>query len=282
MTLAEQGAYRNLLDELWLRGGVLPNDDRQLANVCGDATQWRKVKARVLERFYLTPEGYRHVTHDEVSEKLSDRSERQAARGRKRAESAGRAGGRFTSRAPATEPASAPAEPPAPSIPSPSRTTSLRSVVPDADAPAPRKRARREPREPEKDPAPTRDLIDFWQTAEKVEGIQPHGDYGRHAKVFRPLWEALGKDTEKCRRAITLFLQCREPRIVGRGHDIGDFQYGLKRWIRAANGTVVMPTAAAGFKSKADRQREAFQQSLQLEPGDHVPQIGGPACQTNG
>lgn len=66
MPLEQQGAYRNLLDELWLRDGVLPNDDRILAKVCGDALAWSKVRDAVMARFYLTSEGWRNSTHDEV------------------------------------------------------------------------------------------------------------------------------------------------------------------------------------------------------------------------
>lgn len=67
MTLAEQGAYRNLLDELWLRHGFLPNDERILAKIAGDASEWPKVRSAVLARFRLTTSGWRHDTHDEVA-----------------------------------------------------------------------------------------------------------------------------------------------------------------------------------------------------------------------
>lgn len=66
MTLEQQGAYRNLLDEAALRDGLLPADERVLAKACGDATRWRKVRDVVLPRFTLTPNGYRHETLEEV------------------------------------------------------------------------------------------------------------------------------------------------------------------------------------------------------------------------
>lgn len=66
MTLEQQGAYRNLLDEAALRGGLLPTDERVLAKACGDQLRWRKVRAVVLARFTLTPGGYRNETLDEV------------------------------------------------------------------------------------------------------------------------------------------------------------------------------------------------------------------------
>src|SRR2546422_11657227 len=66
MTLAQQGAYRNLLDELWLRDGLLPDDDRILAKVSGSAVEWPSVRSSVMQRFYRTTNGWRHETHDEV------------------------------------------------------------------------------------------------------------------------------------------------------------------------------------------------------------------------
>ncbi len=66
LTLAEQGAYRNLLDELWLRGGFLPDDDRILGKIAGSEKEWRKVRRNVLAHFVLTASGWRNDTHDEV------------------------------------------------------------------------------------------------------------------------------------------------------------------------------------------------------------------------
>jgi uncharacterized protein YdaU (DUF1376 family) len=77
MTLAEQGAYRNLLDELWLRHGFLPNDERILAKIAGDAAEWPKVRSAVLARFVLTTSGWRNLTHDEVSHQSMRRKEKQ-------------------------------------------------------------------------------------------------------------------------------------------------------------------------------------------------------------
>lgn len=83
MTLAEQGAYRNLLDELWLRDGVLPNDERILAKICGDPWGWKKVREKVLARFILGPDGWRNETHDEVCAQYRAFTERQSEKGRK-------------------------------------------------------------------------------------------------------------------------------------------------------------------------------------------------------
>lgn len=90
MTLEQQGAYRNLLDELWLRDGVLPADDRILGKIAGDARRWPKLRAIVMARFVLTDAGWRNATHDEVVAGKVAFAESQAEKGRKRAEQASR------------------------------------------------------------------------------------------------------------------------------------------------------------------------------------------------
>src|SRR5919108_4013282 len=60
MALEAQGAYRNLLDEAHLRGGTLPNDDQILARACGDSRRWPEVRAAVMAKFELKPDGYYH------------------------------------------------------------------------------------------------------------------------------------------------------------------------------------------------------------------------------
>jgi uncharacterized protein YdaU (DUF1376 family) len=77
MTLEEQGAYRNLLDEAHLSGGALPNDDRILAKACGDANRWPHVREIVLAKFTLTPDGWRNRTLDSVLHASEVRAERQ-------------------------------------------------------------------------------------------------------------------------------------------------------------------------------------------------------------
>ncbi len=78
MTLAEQGAYRNLLDEAHLRGGALPLDDRILAKACGDALEWPKVRAAVLSRFECRADGWHNQTLDDVLAQSVRRAEKQA------------------------------------------------------------------------------------------------------------------------------------------------------------------------------------------------------------
>jgi len=78
MTLEEQGAYRNLLDEAHLRGGALPNDERILAKACGDALAWSRVRGPVLARFELRPDGWHNGTLDRVLAQSIVRADRQA------------------------------------------------------------------------------------------------------------------------------------------------------------------------------------------------------------
>jgi uncharacterized protein YdaU (DUF1376 family) len=77
MTLEEQGAYRNLLDEAYLCGGVLPNDERRLAKACGDGSRWPAVREAVLAKFVLTPLGWQNTTLTTVLHESRIRAERQ-------------------------------------------------------------------------------------------------------------------------------------------------------------------------------------------------------------
>lgn len=78
MTLDEQGAYRNLIDEAHLRGGAIPNDERILAKACGDALAWKKVRVAVLARFYTAEDGLHNETLDEVMAESAKRARKQA------------------------------------------------------------------------------------------------------------------------------------------------------------------------------------------------------------
>jgi uncharacterized protein YdaU (DUF1376 family) len=86
MTLAEQGAYKNLIDELVLRGGVIENDNAILGAVCGRPREWNRVKKNVLLRFVLTPEGWRHPTVDAL-QKAADLHAKRQGRYRAKTES---------------------------------------------------------------------------------------------------------------------------------------------------------------------------------------------------
>lgn len=80
MTLEQQGAYRNLLDEAWLRGGALPVTDRSLARASGDPARWRVVRKAVLSRFTLARDGcYHNETLDGILKESRRRAEKQRA-----------------------------------------------------------------------------------------------------------------------------------------------------------------------------------------------------------
>jgi uncharacterized protein YdaU (DUF1376 family) len=77
MTLEQQGAYRNLLDEGALRGGPLPNDEKVLAKASGDVRRWPKVRAVVMKKFTLKDDGWRNETLDRVLRSSASRMARQ-------------------------------------------------------------------------------------------------------------------------------------------------------------------------------------------------------------
>jgi len=79
MDLAQQGAFRNLLDVAWSRDGLLPDDDAILAKACGDATRWPELKPVLLARFHRVPDGWRNETLDEVLHEAHRRADKQAA-----------------------------------------------------------------------------------------------------------------------------------------------------------------------------------------------------------
>jgi len=86
MTLEEQGAYRNLLDEAALRGGPLPNDERVLGKACGDVRRWKKVRPVVMRRFQLRSDGWHNDTLDEVLAKSAELFEQRSTAGKAGAE----------------------------------------------------------------------------------------------------------------------------------------------------------------------------------------------------
>lgn len=78
MTLEQQGAYRNLLDEAWKRGGGIPNDPRLLARASGDEIRWPKIEAVVMKRFKLSTDG--RTWHNETLDAMLHQTRRYAAK----------------------------------------------------------------------------------------------------------------------------------------------------------------------------------------------------------
>lgn len=80
MTAEEQGCYRNLLDEVWLRPDhTIPDDRRILAKVSGDPEAWARCGDKVLLWMERTAGGWTHPTALEVIGQSRRRSEKQAA-----------------------------------------------------------------------------------------------------------------------------------------------------------------------------------------------------------
>lgn len=78
MTAEERGVYREFIDELWLRNGVLPFDEMHLARVAGGETVFARVKDKVLSHFIRTEDGWRNEVHDAVQADSRKRAEKQA------------------------------------------------------------------------------------------------------------------------------------------------------------------------------------------------------------
>lgn len=93
LTLEQQGAYRNLLDEAHLRGGAIPNNERILAKACGDARVWRRVRPAVIARFVLTDDGWHNETLDVVLRESQRRAEKQRSYRNRQGNEGGNAAG---------------------------------------------------------------------------------------------------------------------------------------------------------------------------------------------
>jgi len=78
MTAEEQGLYRNLCDELWLREDhVIPDDRRILARVSGDPEAWGRCSEKVLRWMRRVPNGWTNETALQVIHQSKRRAEKQ-------------------------------------------------------------------------------------------------------------------------------------------------------------------------------------------------------------
>jgi uncharacterized protein YdaU (DUF1376 family) len=83
MTAEQQGLYRNLLDEIWLRADhTIPDDPRILAKVSGDAEAWQRSGAIVLKWMVRTDAGWTHPTALQVIHQSRDLSLRRSEAGK--------------------------------------------------------------------------------------------------------------------------------------------------------------------------------------------------------
>lgn len=86
LSLAEDGAYRRLIDEYMITGAPLPDDDRALARILGVSLEEWSVVAPNVRQFFRPREGVlRQKTCDEELATQCARKERFSARGKKAA-----------------------------------------------------------------------------------------------------------------------------------------------------------------------------------------------------
>jgi uncharacterized protein YdaU (DUF1376 family) len=97
LSLEEQGAYRNLIDEVYLReDGVIPEES--LAKACGDPIAWPRVRAKVLTKMKKVPTGWTNETASDLknqskaSSMAAELAGRASAKSRRHHESRGDAG----------------------------------------------------------------------------------------------------------------------------------------------------------------------------------------------
>jgi len=89
LTLEEQGAYRLLMDHMWIKGGTIRNDDKEIARLLRiSIKRWQKIKQR-LEDYLLFCEG-------NITQKRLQRDYQNAVNKSKTNAENGRAGGRKT------------------------------------------------------------------------------------------------------------------------------------------------------------------------------------------
>jgi uncharacterized protein YdaU (DUF1376 family) len=238
MTAEQQGVYRNLLDELWLRDGILPLSEKALSQISGDSEAWPRARAVVLSRFERTDAGYRHQTHDEVSSQSRGFRDAQADAGRARAANAKRdALGRLQPAGPAgkpsqdqpdsqppAQPASQPPSPsPSPNSDSDSDSSSLRSEERAADAapggnptlpgmdPGPPKAKRKcEPTQDQVDLLVVKPIwLDSWQTqhGKPYGGLEGSGRLpGRRRSALRNVFRKLDRNEAEFRQHCARYL----------------------------------------------------------------------------
>lgn len=86
LSLAEDGAYRRLIDEYMTTGAPLPDDDRALARILGvSPEEWGAVAPNVRSFFRPRDGVLKHKTCDEELAFQSAKKERFSARGKKAA-----------------------------------------------------------------------------------------------------------------------------------------------------------------------------------------------------
>lgn len=86
LTLAEDGAYRRLIDEYMTLRGALPDDDNALARILGvSLEEWQAVAPKVRSFFRSKDEGLRHKRCEEELAAQNAKMKRYSERGKKAA-----------------------------------------------------------------------------------------------------------------------------------------------------------------------------------------------------
>lgn len=73
LTLEEQGAYRLLMDHMWIKGGAIRNDDKEIARMLRiSVKRWKKLKLvlsdyLIIELGFITQKRLQHDYKDAVN-----------------------------------------------------------------------------------------------------------------------------------------------------------------------------------------------------------------------
>lgn len=168
MNAEEQGVYRNLLDEVWLREDhIIPDDDMVLMKVSGDPTAWPRVRAKVLRWMTKTKGGWTHETALEVIGQSQRRADKQQRYRDKWRNADGNAAGNDLGNARGNKAGNNPGSP----SPSPSPTTEVtneRVAATPADRPAVRTNPLTGPRDPRE-----REFLALVREAAELTGLDP-------------------------------------------------------------------------------------------------------------
>ena len=232
LPLEARGLYREMLTAAWRREARLPNDHAAIRRAVGVTDEeWARAWPQV-KRFWAEEDGWLvNRTQQEVYADSLALHEGHVAGGKARANSADRdSSGQFkprsrrlASKLPASSPASCPA------IVQPLSPISVSVSISDSSH-------TQSPTAPGKGPTLVGEMIGFWQEQERLGGVQPHGDYGRHGKTFKTLLAACGASVDAAKGAIAAYFADRSAFVVQQGHSIGEFTRTLEKWVRLATG----------------------------------------------
>lgn len=83
LTAEEDGVYRRLIDACWLRGGILPPDDRKLCAIARiSLRRWQSLKPTIVEFFQVLDEGWRQKRVSRELERSAQSAKQKSDAGR--------------------------------------------------------------------------------------------------------------------------------------------------------------------------------------------------------